>query len=161
MLGELRAIFYVDDGYIAYRDPNFLQWVLDMLVEIFCRTGLETNTAKTQAMVCTPGKIQVQLSKDSYRLTWEGNGGRDGDEWERRVAVCRKCGKAMQNRNLRQHLAGVHNIYEREIVEEHHLDRPAGAEYKAVQGKWRKGGKGKIACPVPDCPGQTGTLWML
>ena len=24
MLGELFAIFYVDDGYIASRDPNFL-----------------------------------------------------------------------------------------------------------------------------------------
>ena len=66
MLRELFAIFYVDDRYIASRDPDFLQRALDMLVEIFCWTGLETNTTKTQAMVCTPGKIQVQLSKDSY-----------------------------------------------------------------------------------------------
>ena len=34
MLGELFAIFYVDDGYIASRDPDFLQKALDMLVEI-------------------------------------------------------------------------------------------------------------------------------
>ena len=62
LLGELFAIFYVDDGYIALRDPDFLQKALDMLVKIFQRTGLEINTAKTQAMVCTPGKIRVQLS---------------------------------------------------------------------------------------------------
>ena len=59
----------------------------------------------------------------------------------------------MQKRNLRQHLAGVHNIYKREVPEEHHLDRPAGAKYKAVEGKWRKRG----ACPVPDCPGELDT----
>ncbi len=35
MLGELFAIFYVDDGYIALRDPEFLQKALDMLVETF------------------------------------------------------------------------------------------------------------------------------
>ena len=90
MIGELFAIFYVDDGYIASRDPDFLQRALDMLVEIFRRTGLETNTAKTQAMVCTPEKIQVQLSQESYRLMREGNGGQDRDEWEESVAVCRK-----------------------------------------------------------------------
>ena len=35
MLGELFAIFYVDDGYIASRNPEFLQKALDMLVKIF------------------------------------------------------------------------------------------------------------------------------
>ena len=96
LLGELFAIFYVDDGYIASRDPDFLQKALDMLVDIFRRTGLETNTKKTQAMVCTPGKIRVQLSRTSYRRMREGNGGIGGDEWESRVVVCRKCGKAMK-----------------------------------------------------------------
>ena len=63
MLEELFAIFYVNDGYIASRDPEFLQKALNMLVEIFRRTGLETNTKKTQAMICTPGRIRVQLSR--------------------------------------------------------------------------------------------------
>jgi hypothetical protein len=31
----LFAIFYGDDGYIASRDPHFLQRALDMLVNIF------------------------------------------------------------------------------------------------------------------------------
>ena len=117
MLRELFAIFYVDDSYIASRDPNLLQQALDMLVEIFCLMGLETNTTKTQAMVCTPGRIHIQLSQESYQLMREGRGGQEGGEWERRVVVCRKCGNSMQNRSLRQHLAGVHNIYESEVVE--------------------------------------------
>ena len=85
MLGELFAIFYVDDGYIASQDPKFLQKALDMLVEIFRRTGLKTNTKKTQAMVCTLGKIRVQLSQNLYRRMREGNRGMEGDRSERRV----------------------------------------------------------------------------
>ena len=133
MLRELFTIFYVDDGYIASQDHNFLQLqpVLNMLAEIFCRMGLETNTTKTQAMVCMPGNIQIQLSQESYQLMQEGSGGQDGEEWERRVVVCRKCGNSMQNRGLRQHLAGVHDIYESEVVEEHILDRQAGVEHRA------------------------------
>ena len=51
----------------------------------------------------------------------EREGGQDGDKWERRMADCQKCGKYMQNRSLRQHLTGVHDIYESKVVEEHLL----------------------------------------
>ena len=43
-LKELFAIFYVDDGYIALRDAEFLQEALDILVMTFKGTGLATNT---------------------------------------------------------------------------------------------------------------------
>ena len=54
----------MDDGYITSRDVEFLQEALDVLVETFKCVGLATNTKKTQAMVCTPGKIRVQLPVD-------------------------------------------------------------------------------------------------
>jgi hypothetical protein len=56
---ELFAIFYVDDGYIASREAEFLQEALDILVVTFKRTGLATNTKKMQVMVCMPGKIRL------------------------------------------------------------------------------------------------------
>jgi hypothetical protein len=56
---ELFAIFYVDNGYIASRDAEFLQEALNILVKTFKRVGLATNTKKTQAMVCMPGEIRV------------------------------------------------------------------------------------------------------
>ena len=65
-MGELFAIFYVDDGYIASNNAEFLQEALNILVKTFTRVGLAMNTKKTQAMVCTPGKIRVQLPSDSY-----------------------------------------------------------------------------------------------
>jgi hypothetical protein len=49
------AIFYVDDAYLATRDPNFLQVALNSLISLFKRIGLETNIKKMQAMICTPG----------------------------------------------------------------------------------------------------------
>ena len=54
----------MDDGYIASRDAEFLQEALNILAETFKSIGLATNTKKTQAMVCTPGKIRVQLPTD-------------------------------------------------------------------------------------------------
>ncbi len=60
------AIFYVDDAYFALRDPVFLQTAMDILVELFERVGLETNHLKTQAMICTPGRIRTQLPTASY-----------------------------------------------------------------------------------------------
>ncbi len=61
------TIFYVDDAYLATRDPNFLQVALTSLVSLFKCVGLETNIKKMQTMICTPGRITTQLSTDSYR----------------------------------------------------------------------------------------------
>jgi hypothetical protein len=59
----LFAIFYVHDGYNASKDAKFLQEALDIPVETSKHVGLATNTMKTQAMVCTPGKIRLQLRR--------------------------------------------------------------------------------------------------
>jgi hypothetical protein len=67
------AIFYVEDAYLASRDAGFLQHVLDLLVDLFERGGLQTNTAKTQAMmICTLGRIRTQLPSESYRRMMTG-----------------------------------------------------------------------------------------
>jgi hypothetical protein len=62
------AILYANDAYLASHDPGFLKTVLDILVNLFVRVGLKTNVQKTQTMICTPGpgRIRIQLPKDSY-----------------------------------------------------------------------------------------------
>jgi hypothetical protein len=60
------AIFYVDGPYLASWDAGFLQHVLTLLVNLFQRVGLRTNTSKTQTMICTPGRIWTQLPTQSY-----------------------------------------------------------------------------------------------
>jgi hypothetical protein len=40
------AIFYINDAYLASRDAGFLQHALTLLVNLFQRVGLQTNTYK-------------------------------------------------------------------------------------------------------------------
>ncbi len=64
---DLFVVFYVDDGYIASCDEEFLQEAPDILVKTSKRVGFTTNTKKTQAMICMPGKIRVRLPTDSNK----------------------------------------------------------------------------------------------
>jgi hypothetical protein len=59
LISTFFTIFYVDDAYLASRDPEFLQRALDFLVSLFERVGLEMNVSKTQTMICTPGRIRT------------------------------------------------------------------------------------------------------
>jgi hypothetical protein len=52
------AILYVDDAYLALRDLEFPQQLLDILVCLFACVGLETNVQKTQTMTCTLGRLE-------------------------------------------------------------------------------------------------------
>jgi hypothetical protein len=107
-IAGLFVVLYVDNGYIASCDAEFLQEALNILVETFKRIGLATNTKKTQAMVCTAGKIRVQLPMDSYRRMRKGVAA--GEESQKAV-VCHVCNKALQAKSLYPHLSSTHNIH--------------------------------------------------
>ncbi len=89
----LFAVFYINDGYIASRDAELLQEALDILVKTFKHVGLAMNTKNTQALVCTPGRIRVQLPADSYKRMRKGVA--TGEE-SRRAMVCHVCDKQLQ-----------------------------------------------------------------
>jgi hypothetical protein len=91
LMETLFAIFYVDDAYLASRDPVFLQRAIDGLITAFERVGLETNTKKTQAMTCTPSTIRLQLPTDSY--LWMHTGRTPAAEWDARTAPAENAGK--------------------------------------------------------------------
>jgi hypothetical protein len=44
LMAAFFTIFYVDDAYLATRDPDFLQVALTSLVSFFKHLGLEANT---------------------------------------------------------------------------------------------------------------------
>ncbi len=114
MMETLFAIFYVDDAYIAARDPIFLQQAINILVTTFKHVGLKTNTKKTQAMTCTPGKIWLQLLSNSYRRMCSGC--TLAADWDARTVICRECGKDMLASSLGCHLADQHKIYQQQVV---------------------------------------------
>ena len=129
MMEALFAIFYVDDAYIAARDPIFLQQVIDILVTTFKRVGLETNTKKTQVMTCTPGKIRLQFPSDSYQRMYSGR--TPATDWDAHV-TCRECEKDMRASSLGRHLADQHEIYQQQVVAKELLKGREGVKYKVA-----------------------------
>ncbi len=151
MMDTLFAIFYAHNAYIAARDPVFLQRAIDGLVSTFECVGHETNISKTKAMICTPGKIQLQLPADSY---WRmGTGRTSAAKWDTYIITCRECGKDMRAGSLSRYLADLHKIYQGQVVAEELLNRHEGvctqqtrgmassnAHSPSARGSWQAGG---------------------
>ncbi len=108
------AIFYFNNAYLASRDAVILQRVLTLLVHLFKRVGLQTNTTKTQTMICTPGKIRIQLSLESYSRMQRGRV--KASKWNSCNVKCHQCGKVLKASSLGRHLADVHDIYQQTVV---------------------------------------------
>ena len=137
----LFAIFYVDDVYIASRDPGFLQKEIDGLVMTFERVGLETNTKKTQAMTCTPDTIRLQLPTESHRQMRTGC--TPAAKWDAHIVIRRECRKEMRASSLGCHLGNLHMIYQQQVVAEELLNRREGVVYEIPLGH------GTLKCPFP------------
>ena len=75
----------------------------DILVGLFERVGLKTNTSKTQAMVCTPGKMWRCQNKAVYNRRMMGVG--EAERYHGRRVKCDICGDALAARSLQSHLA--------------------------------------------------------
>ena len=102
-------IFYVDNAYLASWDAGFLQHVLTLLVDLFQWVELQTNTFKTQTMICTPGQILTQLPTKLYRRMQRSRV--TAAKFNSRDVQCYQCGKGMKTGSLGCHLADVHDIY--------------------------------------------------
>ena len=137
MMETLFTIFYVNDAYIASRDPIFLQRAIDDLVGAFECVGLKTNTKKTQAMTCTPGNIRLQLPTKSYLRMRTGRTSAAG--WDARKVTCRECWKDMQASSLGHHHADQHEIYQQQVVADELLDGQDGVVYWSTMSRWVAG----------------------
>jgi hypothetical protein len=154
LMASFFAIFYVDGAYLASRDPDFLQRVLDVLVELFARVGLKTNVQKTQTMICNLGRIRTQLPTASYNRMRQGM--TSAGEWDSRAVECQQCQGTMKASSLRRHLADQHQIYQQIVVAEELLEARAGVTHEAHP--WYDG---KLACPIPGYAGLLRDGWML
>ena len=154
LMATFFAIFYVDNAYLASRDPDFLQLALDILVSLFARVGLETNVSKTQAMICTPGRIRTQLPEASYRRMQQGIV--LAAERDTRMVQCRECDIAISASSMRHHLADQHDVYQGVVVSQEYLEPCPSVLYTAHPRY-----DGKLACPVPGCLGTLADDWMV
>jgi hypothetical protein len=149
------AIFYVDDAYLASRDAGFLQHVLTFLVDLFEQVGLQTNTSKTQMMVCTPGRIRTQLPSESYRRMRTGRV--TVSKWNSHDVECHQCGNVMKARSLSRHLADVHDIYQHTVVAEELLEQCPTVLYTVSAELHNQ----DLPCPYPWCLGRLQDSWMM
>jgi hypothetical protein len=154
LLATFFVIFYVDDAYLASRDPEFLQRALDILVKLFARVGLKTNVKKTQMMICTPGRIRTQLPTALYQQIQRGLV--TAEEWDNRKVQCWQCNKLMAASSLRRHLADQHEIYQQTVVAEELLGGRAGVTYPVNMELG-----GRLVCLVLGCTGELHGGWML
>ena len=101
--------FYADDGLIQARCPERLQAAFDILIGLFERVGLVTNTRKTKAMVCIPGRIRTRLTDDVYNNSRVGLMSRE--DWNRRRVECDICQQEVSAESLTSHLETQHGVY--------------------------------------------------
>jgi hypothetical protein len=139
------AIFYVDDAYLASRDAGFLQHVLTLLVDLFQRVGLQTNTSRTQTMICAPSRIQTQLPTKLYRQMLHSRV--TAAKWNSRDVQCYQCGKGMKAGSLGHHLADVHDIYQQTVVTKDLLEDQPPATYTVNAGLHGS----DLSCPFSGC----------
>ncbi len=155
LMATFFAIFYVNNAYLASRDARFLQHALTLLVDLFARVGFQTNTSKTQTMICTPGRIRTQLPSESYR--WMMIGRVTASEWNSRDVECYQCGKEMKASSFSHHLADAHNIYQQTVVAKELLELRPPVLYTVNKGPHAR----DLPCPYPWCLGRWGDGWRM
>jgi hypothetical protein len=149
------AIFYVDDAYLASWDAEFLQYVLTYLVHLFECIGLQTNTTKTQTIICTPGRIRTQLSLGSYHQMQQGQV--SASKWNSCNVECQQCGKVLKASSLGRNLADVHDIYQQAVVAKELLEDQPPVLYMVRAELHTRA----LPCPYLGCTGQLQDGWMM
>ena len=148
------AIFYADDAMLASRDPEQLQAALDIIVGLFERVGLRTNTTKTKVMTCVPGKIRTRHANSVYNGMQEGLVA--SSDLQNRSVDCDICGQTFQENTLSQHLETQHDVYRSRVI-----DRDLLVEREPVVYDAAPSSNGRLHCPVPGCAGSATTKWTL
>jgi hypothetical protein len=127
LMATFFASVYVDDAFLASCNPEFFQRALNILVNLFACVGLETIVQKTQTMMCTPGRISIQLQKDSY--AWMRGGTILAGEWDSQMVICCQFNALVKASSLRSHLADHHNTHPVVVVPADYLEPRACVTY--------------------------------
>jgi hypothetical protein len=90
------VVFFVDDGLVAARCPEWPQSSFTILFNLFECIGLWTNAAKTKVMTCLPGKIRVARTEEEYAAQQTGN----ATTTKRRCVDCKVCGISLVAESL-------------------------------------------------------------
>ena len=141
---ERAALFYADDGLLASPDKEWLQAAFTVLVDLFGRVGLRTNTDKTKVMTMLPASIRTYYSKHAYKRKLEGQGDSYRQRKRRRTA-CTECGKDLAAGSVVSHMRTQHGL---ELLPAKVAPAPPPVGYIV---DWPPGRDTKCPCPDRNC----------
>ena len=72
--GRSMGVFYVEDGFIVYQEPEWLQGDLNIIIELFQHIGLMVSAAKSKIIMCQPGIIRSGMSEEAMGQQSMGKG---------------------------------------------------------------------------------------
>ncbi len=104
---------------------------------LFEQVGLYTNTTKTEAMICTPGKTRTRLSAMSYYRSYQGYD--TAKDWLSRRVECDRRGLDLAAWSLPKHIETKHGVYCIKVVEEEYLTPPLGGAHGTARPSGRTG----------------------
>jgi hypothetical protein len=119
------------------------------LVELFERVGLRTNTKKTVAMICVPGKIRTPLLREVYDHCRHGLV--TLAEWKRRRVQCEHCEAYLSAASLPTHVENQHGIFRSKV-----LNRVLTEEeivLPTTHVAYLSQPINRLFCPYPGCSG--------
>ena len=147
------ALFYADNGVVAFLDPQWLQGAFSTLVGLFDRVGLRTNVRTTVGMVCLPYQAAGTQSEAAYgqRMTVEGPTYR---ERQKGRMQCRECGEDMATGSLAGHRMTQHGRDAEEIWI--WKTSATGGDPRTYRMDFSAKGDPR-RCPVEGCLGRTAT----
>ena len=65
---QFLGVFYDNDGIVSSRDSYWLHHMINDLVGLFRRYGLEANGAKSRTMTRQPSALQAGMSEEAIDL---------------------------------------------------------------------------------------------
>jgi hypothetical protein len=145
--------FFVDDGLVSARCPEWLQSSFDILIKLFERIGLLANADKTKIMICVPGRIRSAQTEVEYTSQQAGNTTTTKRCW----VDCDVCGASLATESLRSHLETQHDIFRSFVLNQDIVIARPAEFYRAIEAP----DTGIYCCPVPLCPGQSSTRFNL
>ncbi len=146
--------FFVDDGLVTVRCLEWLQSSFTILITLFKRIGLWTNTKKIKVMMCVPGKIHISQTDAEYASQQTGL---RTSTTKQRCIDCKVCGASLAAESLQSHLETQHDIFWLFVLNWDIVVACPPEVYHATESPTT----GMYFFPVPQCDRQLGTRFNL
>jgi hypothetical protein len=106
-------------------------------------------------MICTPGRIWMQLPTESYWRIQQG--WVTAGKWNAHNMECQQCGKELKASSLGRHLADVHDIYQQAVLAKALLEVCSPVTYTVSAALHARA----LLCPYLGCKGHLRDGWMM